>query len=59
MSLRHRHIDITDDDELRFWMREFGVSAAELYHALRAVGSSAHFVHAYLAERKPRPGELD
>jgi len=47
-SLQHRRIDISDDDELRFWMRELGVGPGELYEAIQAVGTSARFVRAYL-----------
>lgn len=50
--LRSKRIDISDDDELRFWMREFGASPEELYVALKAVGSSARFVGEYLADTK-------
>jgi hypothetical protein len=47
-SVHHRRIDISDDDELRFWMRELGVGPGELYEAIQAVGTSARFVRAYL-----------
>lgn len=47
-SLHHKRIDISDDDELRFWMRELGVGPGELYEAIQAVGTSARFVRAYL-----------
>ena len=53
-SLRNKRIDVGDEDELYFWMREFGVSADELYVALRAVGTSARLVGLYL-EENPRP----
>jgi hypothetical protein len=45
---RQRRIDISDDDELRFWMRELGVGPGELYEAIQAVGTSARFVQGYL-----------
>ncbi|MBC9033171.1 DUF3606 domain-containing protein [Sphingomonas sp. JC676] len=47
-SLHRRRIDISDDDELCFWMRELGVGPGELYEAIQAVGTSARFVRAYL-----------
>jgi hypothetical protein len=47
-NLHQRRIDISDDDELRFWMRELGVGPGELYEAIQAVGTSARFVRAYL-----------
>jgi hypothetical protein len=47
-NLHQRRIDISDDDELRFWMRELGVGPGELYEAIKAVGTSARFVRAYL-----------
>jgi hypothetical protein len=49
-SLQQRRIDISDDDELRFWMRELGVGPGELYEAIQAVGTSARFVRAYLID---------
>ena len=49
-ALDARRIDICDDDELRFWTREFGVGNGELYEAIHAVGTSARFVRAYLQE---------
>jgi hypothetical protein len=47
-NLHQRRIDISDDDELRFWMRELGVGPGELYEAIKAVGTSARFVATYL-----------
>jgi hypothetical protein len=49
-ALDQRTIDISDDDELRFWTREFRVGSGELYEAIRAVGTSARFVMAYLSD---------
>ena len=49
-NLHQRRIDISDDDELRFWMRELGVGPGELYEAIQAVGTSARFVRAYLVD---------
>jgi hypothetical protein len=50
-SDQQRRIDVSDDDELHFWMREFGVSAGELFEAVSAVGSSVRFVEGYLSDR--------
>lgn len=49
-ALRSKRIDVSDDDELQFWMREFGVSPVELYDAVIAVGSSARLVGLYLRD---------
>lgn len=45
---RPRVIRLVDEDDFQFWLREFGVSDAELVFAVRLVGTSARLVEAYL-----------
>jgi hypothetical protein len=54
-ALGSKRIDLNDDDGLHFWVREFGVSAAELRGAVLAVGSSARLVGLYLEDVASRP----
>ncbi len=54
-ALGSKRIDLGDDDGLHFWIREFGVSAAELHDAVLAVGSSARLVRLYLEDVSSRP----
>ena len=49
-------IDTSQDYEVQDWSRKFGVSAAELKAAVKAVGSNAKDVEAHLkqGQRAPR-----
>jgi hypothetical protein len=57
-----KRIDVNQAHELRDWSKKFGVSAERLKEAVKAVGTQADQVQAYLlsgADRKPakRAGE--
>jgi hypothetical protein len=57
-----KRIDVSQTHELRDWAKKFGVSAERLQEAVKAVGTQADQVQAYLisgADRKPakRAGE--
>lgn len=46
-------IDLSDDDELRYWTTRLGCDAEQLIVALQAVGVSAAAVCAYLGAGTP------
>ena len=45
-------VDINQGWELRYWTRKFGCTATELRDAVRAVGTMADNVEAYLNKQK-------
>jgi hypothetical protein len=45
-------INLSEDYEVEHWKRKFGVSTQELKDAVKAVGSNAKDVEAYLKGKK-------
>lgn len=41
-------INVSEDYELQYWSKKFGISAEKLKSAVKAVGTSAKAVEAYL-----------
>ena len=41
-------INVSEDDELQYWAKKFGVTPEKLKSAVRAVGSSAAAIDKYL-----------
>ena len=46
-SLNHM-INVSEDDELQYWAKKFGITPEKLKSAVRAVGSSAAAISKYL-----------
>jgi hypothetical protein len=47
-SADRSRVNISEESELKYWTKEFGVSAAELRAAVKAVGTSVEDVRARL-----------
>ena len=47
-------ININEDYEVKDWSKKFGVSADQLIEAVRAAGTNAEDVEAYLAKKKAK-----
>lgn len=47
-----KHINTSEDYEVRDWSKKFGVTAEELKAAVKAVGNHAAAVEAHLKGRK-------
>ena len=45
-------IDVNQDHELRYWTKKFNCTATELRDAVKAVGTMADNVEAYLKKQK-------
>jgi hypothetical protein len=41
-------INVSEDDELQYWAKKFGITPEKLKSAVRAVGSSAAAIDKYL-----------
>jgi hypothetical protein len=41
-------INVSEDDELRYWAKKFGITPEKLKSAVRAVGSSVSTISKYL-----------
>ena len=46
-------VDLSDNDEVLYWVRELGCTPGELGRAVREVGSLADRVRHYLERQKP------
>ncbi len=46
-SLNHM-INVSEDDELQYWAKKFGITPEKLKSAVRAVGSSVATISKYL-----------
>ena len=52
LPVDRRRIELIEDHELRFWMRELACSAEHLLDAIEAVGVDTEAVAEYLAMRQ-------
>lgn len=44
-------INVSEDDELQFWAKRFGITPEKLKSAVRAVGSSVDAISKYLRNK--------
>jgi hypothetical protein len=47
-----KYVDMRNEQEVRFWMREFRVDETTLRSAVKAVGTSPAAIRKYLADGK-------